>query len=337
MKKMIFCILTMLLVLACFLPVYAEATGEPSYIIWWMPESLPTEGDTQISLILQTDATNLQAGVFAEDENLAASVTVGNRRLTISLTRALKEGETVLIVAEGTDDESLPRQQGIYSVYSPFSGHLAALRLQVDQMWESWTKIRKENLEQGIFIVPHIYREVSFLTWPDEAPEIRVTENGNHAAIYVEDQDLDGWRICLGQGIPVVYTDCVWDEGLKAYTAEGPFDSVYLISDMGEERIGITICYERENGFLADYPQIEWVKEEEGGPIGFACYGWGTPRRFDGGMYIIINPEHIIVAEYSGTGALASYTDQMTECTYTNEDMLLYGEEPEGYVNPVIH
>ena len=145
--------------------------------------------------------------------------------------------------------------------------------------------------------------------------------------------------ISLGNGIPIEFTDCVPDETESAWVGQGAFDSVHLISDAAPDKPGIDIEYAKSNDFRASFPVLEWQNAVEDTIVGMNCYGWGTARSFDGGMYAVANGDgsSACYAEYSSDGVLISYMDLVTECTYNAQDQLIYGTEPEGYVNPVVH
>lgn len=198
--------------------------------------------------------------------------------------------------------------------------------------------ILEKKAETGSVYLPAIWSEFPFAAWPDEATEIRVRETENRVEIRLADEEIKGWKVCLGRGIPVVYTECTYDAERKIWTAKdiGEFDAVYLISEMEAERIGVTVAYERVNGFRAGYPIVEWAMEDGNSRIGFNCYGWGTARSFEGAMFAIATNELAVYAEYGPDGALISYSNLLTECSYDAEDHLISGEEPEGYRNPVI-
>jgi len=315
----------------------AETASED---VWFTVSVLPREGDRSITLRLVTDYTELQAGAFVNGENLTGTVSISEHSMTISLLRPLKEGETVIIAAEGKNgDQALTLKEREITVSPRFQPKLTALRQRVDQMWDIWSGSWLQTLARGSVYFPTIWKELPFVTWADEAPEIQVQEADNRVYVYLREALDAGWRICLGYDMPVVYTDCVWDEDSGAYVAGGEYDSVWLISDMENERIGISIRYRKEDGFLPSYPVLEWsVEDNETGMAGFGCYGWGTTRSFTGGMYIAVYQSSLAYsAEYDAEGALLNYTDLLTDCVYSNTDELISGTEPEGFVNPVIH
>lgn len=323
-----------IMMIYCLLPVGGSVSESSREVGWWTLERVPREGEQQVVLRLNAEAGRVQAGVFSKKESLTASVALAESHLTILLVRPLKAGEEITVVVEGPDGL---QEQTSACVSSLFSSRLTNLRSRVDQMWESWEQIRREYLDKGLFPLPHLWNDIPFLTWADEAPELVVMEDGDHVRIYMNEEETDGWEISLGYGIPMSYTLCVWDESIGAYTSDGPFDSVCLTSAMDSSRLAITIQYDRENDFLPSYPVVEWGQETESDQIGLSVYGWGTTRSFQGGMYFLVCSGYTLAAEYNAEGVLVNYSDLMTNCTYSSEDTIISGREPEGYINPVVH
>ena len=135
----------------------------------------------------------------------------------------------------------------------------------------------------------------------------------------------------------VTYQACEPNGSGDGWTGQGDFDAVYLISDMAEDRIGISIAYQRTDDFRPSCPVLEWNREEEENVLGFSCYGWGTTRSFHGGMYGIGTDDRVFYAEYGPEGALIAWYDGITGCQYDVDDRLTDGEEPEGYIISVVH
>ena len=212
-----------------------------------------------------------------------------------------------------------------------------ALRARVDAMWEIWAGAWSRSFLDGEVYLPAQWREIPFVTWADEAPTLRVTEKEGRAEIAFDGQMSGDWRVCLGEGMPGTYRDCAWDSDGKCWIGEGLFDAVYLISDMAEDRIGISVAYQRADDFRPSDPVLEWSREEEDNVLAFSCSGWGTTRTFRGGIYAIGTDTRVYYAEYDAEGALAAWYDGITGCSYDAEDRLMDGEEPEGYVSQVVH
>ena len=213
----------------------------------------------------------------------------------------------------------------------------AALRERVDAMWDTWAGVWSRTFLDGEVFLPWRWQQIPFVIWADEAPTLRVKEEENRVEITVSEKLGADWRICLGEGMPVVYRDCVYDGIRDCWTGEGTFDAVYLISDMASERIGISVTYQRTDDFRPSEPVVEWCREQEDNALTFSCIGWGTTRRFQGGMYAIGTDEGVFYAEYDSEGALIAWYDGRTGCQYDAEDRLVDGTEPEGYESHVTH
>ena len=332
MKRVLFWMMVML-----FCACGAIAAEEDS--VRFSLSELPREGDRQIRLKLSDGFTGLQAGAFADNENLTDAVTEENGEMVLRLLRTLKAGETIRIAVEGEGtDQQKTIQETEITVGERFGSKLQSLRERVDRMWGTLNGSWMKTLKDGKILIPNSWKQLAFATWPDEAPDILVQEDGQQVTVFLRDEDASGWRVCLGNEIPVVYTECVFDPETGGYTAEGDFESVWLISDAGEERIGISMEYRKDENFLPPYPVLEWEKETETEVIGFSCYGWGNTRSFSGAMYVVnyMNTS-VMAAEYAADGRLVNYTDLLTDCVYDADDRLISGTEPEGYQNPVIH
>ena len=216
------------------------------------------------------------------------------------------------------------------------SSKLEQLNALVDEMWLVWNGSWKEANEKGI-LIPLQWSGLPFITWAGLAPDLEVAQDGSSTVIRISETLPEGWSIRTGKDIPIVYTDCLWNDAAGGWIPQAPFDLVCLSRDQTTDRIGISISYEAANQYLASSPVVEWISEEEGRIVGFNCYAWGTALSFDGGMYAYVNDPWYIYAEYDSQGKLKSWMDAMTECFYDAEDHLISGEEPEGYVIPVIH
>ena len=213
----------------------------------------------------------------------------------------------------------------------------AALRERVDDMWDTWSGIWSRTFLDGEVLIPTQWRDLPFVTWADEAPTLKVKEENGRAEITFSETLGEAWRVSLGKGIPVEYTACEYDVAGGCWAGEGAFDAVYLISDMEADRIGISVAYQRTDDFRPSCPVLEWSREEEDNVLAFSCIGWGTTRGFQGGMYAVATDQEAYYAEYDANGVLTAWYDGMTGCQYDAYDVLVEGEEPEGYEIPVVH
>ncbi len=298
--------------------------------------NLPTAGDREIRLEIREGFSAKEANVFSDGEAIAKGADLNGRVLTLSLTRKLKAGETLTVLAEVTPEQAEPCRLEV-TVASIFSSKLATLCTRADEAWGIWADQWYGLFAEGKVYLPVLWKEIPFALWPDEAPEIAVKEADGKTWIYLQNEDMTGWRICLGNGIPIEYTECAYDASADAWTGEGAYEAVCLIRDATENAPGITIEYRKENGFLPSCPVLEWQGEIDGKAVGMNCYGWGTGRSFDGGMYAIGTEDSVFYAEYDMQGVMTEYQNALTECAYDRADQLITGEEPEGYVNPVFH
>ena len=213
----------------------------------------------------------------------------------------------------------------------------AALRERVDGMWAIWAGEWSRNFLDGEVLLPSQWKMLPFVTWADEAPTLKVLEENGQTEIRCGEKLGEDWRVCLGKDIPVVYQECTYDTKRGCWRGTGDFDAVYLLSDMTERRIGISIAYQRVDDFRPSHPVLEWSREEENDVLAFNCYGWGTTRSFQGGMYAIVSNQMVYYAEYDNEGRLTAWYDGLTGCQYDWYDQLVEGEEPADYVSPVVH
>ena len=211
----------------------------------------------------------------------------------------------------------------------------AALRQRVDAMWEIWEGEWGRTFLDGEVYLPTLWNKLPFVTWADEAPTLKLREEGEHAEITFSEFIGEEWRVCLGREIDEIVQECTYHPESGSWQGEAAFDCIYLISDPTEDRLGIFIAYHRTDDFRPSCPRVEWENAEE--TIGFNCYGWGTTRSFQGGMYGIVSEEMAFYAEYDAEGVLTAWYDGITGCQYDVHDQLVDGEEPEGYVSPVVH
>ena len=139
----------------------------------------------------------------------------------------------------------------------------AALRERVDAMWDIWAGEWSRTFLDGEVLLPYQWRTLPFVTWADEAPTLKVREENGQTEIVFSEMVGEAWRVSLGKGIPIEYTDCGYDAQSGCWRGTGEFDAVYLISDMEPTRIGISIAYQRTDDFRPSCPVLEWIREEE--------------------------------------------------------------------------
>ncbi len=324
MKKL-FAVLSVLMLLSCSFSIADESLS-------FSPHPWPCAGDTELVLdISGRTGGMLQANAFAAGAAIAVTGDIledGSLRLTLA--RPLTEGEEITVILM-EDDVQVSR---VYSVKPAHGAKLSDLRTGVDDMrrvMDEWV----DAYRGGQVIIPMFFADLPFIVYPDEAPQIRVTESDDQAAVYLSEPVPEGWTVLLSEGIPVTQRPCEWDEARACFTGTGSFDSVCLYNDGGDSGISITVTYKRDNGFIADYPVIEWVEPGAEDPIGIACYGFGTARSFEGGIWAIVGPNGAFYAEYNSERVLETYWNLITECDYDRFGNLISGEEPDGYVNPV--
>lgn len=301
--------------------------------------SHPLKAEEQtVNIDLSLPLSDLQVNVLAGEKILASTAQHEGSRVVINLTRSLAEGEHILVVLEGTSDDGDRRRGRLEATVAPVrASKLQRIRSRMDDAWSQWETILDWTVKNEKVCLPFLWKDIPFITWADEAPEISVHEEAGSASIYLYDEDLTGWTVMTGEGIPIQYHDCLWDRNTGAYLCSDPFDAVYLISDASDTRFSITIAYERSSDFLPSYPVIEWSQERKGTACGFSCYGWGTTRTFSGGMYNIVAGNLMIYGEYGSDGSLVSWNDLLNDTLYDADGKLLSGEEPEGYICPVVH
>ncbi len=298
---------------------------------------IPTVGDTEIHIMLAEGYTAQEVNVFIQEESIAASAEMNGQQMDVVLSRPLKSGEQILILVNAVDAQSESCSLQLESnVRDAFSSRLLAMRERADEVWPIWRDYWYPLFAEGQVYLPPTLTEIPFFFWPDEAPNLTVTEQDGKICIRLSDREVGDWKVCLGLGTPVVYSACEWSEELNAWVGEGEYDRVCLLSDATPERFGMEITYHAEQDFLPSYPVIEWEGEIDGTAIGMNCYGWGTPRSFDGGMYAIGTADGAWYAEYGADKTMLYYKDAAIDCSFDQSGKLLSGDLPEGYQDPVI-
>ena len=297
----------------------------------------PLAGNQVLRLKLAEELPEgLQINAFAGDEQIAASAELlEDGVLQLTLGRPLKDGETILVVAGLMRDGVLCRETRLsFPVESRFGALLPRLRARADAMWTVWQDWLKVYREEGTVYLRLRFRDLPFVTYPDEAPEIAVEEEDGTARVRLAEALPEGWELSFAKGIPVELTNAEWDEAAQAYTGPAGFDSVYLVSPQTAERLSVTVVYERKELFRANYPIVEWIEQDAEEPFAFNCYGFGTARSFTGGMFAIVGNGAAWYADYDIQGVLNTVTDMINELAFDNTGKPIQGDVPEDYVPP---
>ncbi len=292
-------------------------------------------GDTELRFRWPGDPPDtLQANVFSGGEALMDQAFLEDGLLVLHLLRPVRAGETLRVVlAEGgrtLQDLSLTAQEAL-------NGSLAAMEARLVRMAAVWEEDYLPSLLGGAFYIPPFWTDLPFTLYPDEAPAITVTEEADAVRIRLEGALPDGWQFFLGTGYPVDMAPCTFRPEDGCWTGSGSFDGVYLVREGVPDGFRLSVAYSRQTGFAAEYPVLEYADESGPETVAFACYGWGTIRNFLGSMYVLVRGEQSYYAEYGLNHYLTGYTDGVTGCLYGICEELLEGEEPEGFVNPVVH
>ncbi len=296
-----------------------------------------TEKDLEIRLQLTASLSDLKANVFAGEEAIASSAQSEGDLLVISLLRPAVAGEALRILLNGTDENGAAQQTELTVTVSPLFGtKLSQLTARAAEMASAWHDVWAPKLADGKVPLPHFGKELPFLTWPDEAPELAVQEEAGTLWFSLSEPVSGEWVLCTGKDMPIVYTDCLYDAERDAWQAAGDFDSVWLMLPETPEHCSIAIQYSPEQEYLAQYPVVEWT--DAATDTAFNCYGWGTARAFEGGMFAMMLGEGLMFfAEYDRDHMLTGYTDAIHDLAWNAEDELISGELPEGFQNPVVH
>ncbi len=284
------------------------------------------EGADRICLRFDDTPPGLRVNAFAGGEQIGASAEIGGDGLVIiRLKRSPSEGEEILVAADVLADGAVTREgSAVFTAAGRFRSHLLRLRDRVDGFWPVWQDTWLPAYLDGSLYLRLRFELLPFVTFPDEAPEIAVEEKDGTARVYLSEPLPEDWQVSFASGLPVTLTDAVRDG--DAWTGPAGFDSVYLVSPQAEERMSITVVYQRSDAFLPSYPIVEWEKDAQD-PLAFNCYGFGTARSFAGGMYAIVGGGEAWYAEYGLDGSLTDYMDLNSECVYDREQHLVSGDE----------
>ncbi len=306
-----------------------------------LAEPLVVGSDTITLCLKNSNWFDLRINAFSREELLGSKAEIvidnaGNNTVILHLNRALREGEEIQIFLTATDGEGKAVETSVqYPVIGHFAPKLYQLRTRANEMWDIWQNAWCKAFLEGNVYLRTAFDNLPFTLFPDEAPEILVSEKGSESWVWISEPLQEEWNIALAFGIPVSLSSCEWDEETGAWVGPSGFDSVYLISPAGAKRIGITVVYERANQFRASWPIVEWIEEGVEEPLAFNCYGFGTARRFDGGMFAIVGPGAAWYAEYDVQHAISSISELITQCVWSPDGTVLSGEPPEGFVLPV--
>ncbi len=324
----------LLMILTLCLSASAEAPGDEAF---FSPVSPVTEKDTEIRLQLTAALTDLKANVFAGEEPVAASAEADGDLLIITLLRPAAADETLLIVLEGTAEGGEARRAELSVTVAPlFGARLPKLAARAGEMAALWHESWAPKLAEGKVPLPCYAKALPFLTWPDEAPELIVREENGTSWFYLSEPLAEEWSLCTGKDIPIVYTEAAYDAERGAWHADTGFDAVWLRLPETPEHCSVAIQYSPEQGWLPQYPVVEWTDENSN--TAFNCYGWGTARAFEGGMFaMMFGDDLMFFAEYDRDYALTGYTDAIHDAAWNARDELISGELPEGMENPVVH
>ena len=124
---------------------------------------------------------------------------------------------------------------------------------------------------------------------------------------------------------------------MECWTGSGEFESVYITREGMEDHVSIQIAYSKDMEYLPQYPVLLYKAENGSEVEALACYGWGTAREYNGGMYTVAGNGMVYSAEYNPDHTLRCYYDEANGTEYDAQDHLTAGTEPENYVNPVVH
>lgn len=295
----------------------------------------PQSGDEMI--LLQMDAEEmekLKSAVVSGKEDVLSSAALDEDLLILRLSRPLKSGEDIHVTVSVNDSFQKTLELTVKSALNP---KLERMEEKIGRIVENWKKQVFSELQEGVVYLPLTCRELPLLLYPDEAPEISVTENDADVEITLSGRLPEGWKVCLAKGLPVELKECTWDEQKECWTGSGEFESVYIKREGMEGHVSIEIVYSKDMEYLPQYPVLLYKAENGSEVEALACYGWGTAREYNGGMYTVVGNGMVYSAEYNPDHTLRCYYDEANGTEYDARDHLTAGTEPENYVNPVVH
>ena len=292
------------------------------------------EGDAEICFVLEGEYPDgLEANVFSGEESLLDKAVLKNDRLSLLLLRPVAEGEALRMIVAGNGKTLLDTEMIAEEAENT---RLAALEARIPPMLQAWQEAHLPVLMEGAFYLPLNWTDLPFVLYPDEAPELTVSEEPEETRIRLQGALPTGWNVYLSSGVPEELSLCAYDEKEACWVGSGAFDAVKLIRDGRPDNVRIDVSYRRENGYLAEYPTLEYNQTTDGQLAAFTCYGWGTARDFQGSMYGLVLNDQSFYAEYGLNHLIKWYWDGVSGCVYDEYGKLLEGEEAEGFVNPVI-
>ena len=308
----------------------AEKSGETLRLM-----RAPQGGDDMILLRIDVGETEtMQSAVMSGKEDLLSSAVLDEDLLILRLSRPLKSGEDIHVTVSVNKSFQKTLEVTVKSARNP---KLERMEEKICGMVENWKKQVFSELQEGIVYLPLTCRNLPVLFYPDEAPEIFVTENDEDIDIRLSGALPEGWQVCLAKGLPVELKECTWDEQKECWTGRGAFESVYITREGMEDHVSIQIVYSKDLEYLPQYPVLIYQAENGTEVEALGCYGWGTAREYNGGMYTVIGNGMQYAAEYNPDHTLRCYYDLIHETEYDAKDLLTAGTEPENYVNPVVH
>ena len=295
----------------------------------------PQGGDEMILLQMDAEETEkMQSAVMSGKEDVLSSAVLDEDLLILRLSRPLKSGEDIHVTVSVNERFQKTLELTVKSALNP---KLERMEEKIRGIVENWKKQVFSELQDDIVYLPTTWKAIPIALYPDEAPEICVTESDDDTEITLSGRLPEGWKVCLAKGLPVELKECTWDEQKECWTGSGEFESVYITREGMEDHVSIEIVYSKDMEYLPQYPVLLYKAENSSEVEALACYGWGTAREYNGGMYTVVGNGMVYSAEYNPDHTLRCYYDEANGTEYDAQDHLTAGTEPENYVNPVVH
>ena len=295
----------------------------------------PQGGDEMILLQMDAEETEkMQSAVMSGKEDVLSSAVLDEDLLILRLSRPLKSGENIHVTVSVNERFQKTLELTVKSALNP---KLERMEEKIRGIVENWKKQVFSELQVDIVYLPTTWKAIPIALYPDEAPEICVNESDDDTEITLSGRLPEGWKVCLAKGLPVELKECTWDEQKECWTGSGEFESVYITREGMEDHVSIQIAYSKDMEYLPQYPVLLYKAENGSEVEALACYGWGTAREYNGGMYTVVGNGMAYSAEYNPDHTLRCYYDEANGTEYDAQDRLTAGTEPENYVNPVVH
>ena len=295
----------------------------------------PQGGDEMILLQMDAEETEkMQSAVMSGKEDVLSSAVLDEDLLILWLSRPLKSGEDIHVTVSVNERFQKTLELTVKSALNP---KLERMEEKIRGIVENWKKQVFSELQDDIVYLPTTWKAIPIALYPDEAPEICVNESDEDTEITLSGRLPEGWKVCLAKGLPVELKECTWDEQKECWTGSGEFESVYITREGIEDHVSIEIVYSKDMEYLPQYPVLLYKAENGSEVEALVCYGWGTAREYNGGMYTVVGNGKVYYAEYNPDHTLRCYYDQVNGTEYDARDHLTAGTEPENYVNPVVH